>query len=190
MELTGRVVDRDTPNYPEARSDWDGLYSSYPRVVVFARNTEDVVNAVSWARHDGVALRARSGRHSVQGWSNVSDGIVIDVSEMKSAQLDPAAGTVTVGAGLTQREAVDRLGEHGFAVATGGEGTVGLAGATLGGGLGLLTRNFGLACDNLIAAEVVVPSGDDGAEAIKVDQQSNADLLWALRGPGTATSGS
>ncbi len=189
MELTGRVVHSGGPTYTEARTDWDGLYSSYPSVIVFAEKTEDVVNAVTWARQNDVALRARSGRHHLEGWSNVTGGIVIDVSEMKSAQLDPASRTVTVAAGLTQQEAVDTLGKHGFAVATGGEGTVGLAGATLGGGFGLLTRNFGMACDNLIAAEVVVARGSDGAEAIKVDQRNNSDLLWALRGAGNGNFG-
>ena len=90
----------DSPAYTKARTDWDGLYRSYPLVIVFAKTTEDVVNAITWARQNDVALRARSGRHSLEGWSNVSGGIVIDVSEMKSARLDPAARTVTVGAGF------------------------------------------------------------------------------------------
>ncbi len=117
-QLTGRVIHpRDWRFYcpgrgrrpaptalrtPKARSDWDGLYRSYPLVIVFATTTEDVVNAITWARQNDVALRARSGRHSLEGWSNVSGGIVIDVSEMKSARLDPAARTVTVRAGFTQ----------------------------------------------------------------------------------------
>jgi FAD/FMN-containing dehydrogenase len=158
-------------------------------VIVFAADADDVVNAIIWARENEVELRARSGRHCLEGWSNVSDGIVIDVSQMKSTQLDPASGTVTVGAGLTQMEAVAALGEHGFAVATGGEATVGLTGATLGGGLGFLTRNYGMACDNLIAAEVVVASGADGAQAIRVDLENNSDLLWALRGAGNGNFG-
>jgi hypothetical protein len=188
-QLTGRVIHPDSPAYAEARTDWDGLYRAYPLVIVFARTTEDVVNAIAWARQNDVAPRARSGRHSLEGWSNVSGGIVIDVSEMKSARLDPASRTVTVGAGLTQGEAVAALGKEGFAVPTGGEATVGLAGATLGGGLGYLTRSFGMACDNLIAAEVVVPSGDDGATAVTADEHSNSDLLWALRGAGNGNFG-
>src|SRR3984885_15571464 len=133
-QLTGRVIRPDSPAYTEARTDWDGLYRSYPSVIVFAQTTEDVVNAITWARQNDVALRARSGRHSLEGWSNVSGGIVIDVSEMKSARLDPASGTVTVGAGFTQGEVVATLGEEGFAVPTGGEGTVGPAGGAVGGG--------------------------------------------------------
>jgi FAD/FMN-containing dehydrogenase len=188
-QLTGRVIHPDSPAYTEARADWDGLYRSYPLVIVFARTTQDVVNAITWARQNDVALRARSGRHSLEGWSNVSGGIVIDVSEMKSARLDPAARTVTVGPGFTQGQIITTLGAAGFAVPTGGEATVGLAGATLGGGLGFLTRSFGMACDNLMAAEVVVPSGDDGARAITADEHRNPDLLWALRGAGNGNFG-
>jgi FAD/FMN-containing dehydrogenase len=188
-KLTGRVIHADSPGYTEARTDWDGLYRSYPVAVVFAQTTEDVVNAITWARQHDVALRARSGRHSLEGWSNVSGGIVIDVSEMKSARLDPASRTATVGAGFTQGEIVTALGAEGFAVPTGGEATVGLAGATLGGGLGFLTRNFGMACDNLVAAEVVVPAGDAGAKVITADEDNDSDLLWALRGAGNGNFG-
>ncbi|HEY1592015.1 MAG TPA: FAD-binding oxidoreductase [Solirubrobacteraceae bacterium] len=189
MELIGRAVYPESPSYAEARADWDRLFSSYPRVIVFAENADDVVNAVIWARENEVELRVRGGRHCLEGWSNVSGGIVVDVSQMKSARLDPRAATVTVGAGLTQVEAVAALGERGFAVATGGEATVGLTGATLGGGLGFFTRNYGMVCDNLIAAEVVVASGGDGAQAIRVDRERNSDLLWALRGAGNGNFG-
>jgi FAD/FMN-containing dehydrogenase len=175
--------------YAAARTDWDGLYRSDPLVIVFAQTTDDVVNAITWARQNDVAPRARSGRHSLEGWSNVSGGIVIDVSEMKSARLDPASLTVTVGPGFTQGEVVKALGEEGFAVAVGGEASVGLAGATLGGGLGFLTRKLGMACDNLMAAEVVVPWGGDGAKAITADEHNNSDLLWALRGAGNGNFG-
>jgi FAD/FMN-containing dehydrogenase len=133
--------------------------------------------------------RARSGRHCLEGWSVVDDGLVIDVSDMKSATIDVASKTGTVGAGLNQLETVTELGKAGFAAPTGTEGTVGLVGATLGGGFGLLTRKFGMACDNLIAAEVVVASGVGGAEAIVVDDENNADLLWALRGAGNGNYG-
>jgi len=114
VELTGRAVYPESPSYAEARADWDRLFSSYPRVIVFAENADDVVNAVIWARENEVELRVRSGRHCLEGWSNVSDGIVVDVSQMKSARLDPRAATVTVGAGLTQVEAVAALGEKPF----------------------------------------------------------------------------
>ena len=148
-----------------------------------------MVNALTWARQHDVALRVRSGRHSLEGWSNVDNGIVIDVSELKSAQIDTAARIAKVGAGLNQLEAVTALGEQDLAVTTGTEGTVGLSGATLGGGFGFLTRYLGMACDNLIGAEIVVASGADGAKVIEVDPRNNSDLLWALRGAGNGNFG-
>jgi FAD/FMN-containing dehydrogenase len=187
--LTGRVVRPDASGYTAARTDWDRLFASYPLVVVFAQSTQDVVNAVSWARQNDVAIRVRSGRHNLQGWSNLDGGIVIDVSQMKGVQVDASAGTAKVGAGLTQQEVVDELAGSGRTVPTGTEGGVGLSGATLGGGFGLITRNFGMACDNLVAAEIVVPSGGDSARAITVNDKTNSDLLWALRGAGNGNFG-
>jgi FAD/FMN-containing dehydrogenase len=178
-----------SPDYASASLGWDELFLRYPLVIVFAQETKDVVNALTWARQHDVALRVRSGRHSLEGWSNVDNGIVIDVSELKSARIDKAARTATVGAGLNQLEAVTALGKMGLAVTTGTEGSVGLAGATLGGGFGFLTRYLGMACDALIGAEIVVTSGADGATAINVDANNCSDLLWALRGAGNGNFG-
>ncbi|MEE6260331.1 FAD-binding oxidoreductase [Plantactinospora sonchi] len=187
--LTGRIVRPQDPGYADASLGWDELFVRYPLVIVFAQETQDVVNALTWARQNDVALRVRSGRHSLEGWSNVDNGIVIDVSELKWAQIDEAARVATVGAGLNQLEAVTTLGEHDLAVTTGTEGSVGLSGATLGGGFGFLTRYLGMACDNLIGAEIVVASGADGAKAIEVDLKNHPDLLWALRGAGNGNFG-
>jgi FAD/FMN-containing dehydrogenase len=187
--LTGRVIRRGDPDYLAASAGWNLLFSHRPAVVVFAQETTDVVNALAWARQSDVPVRARSGRHALEGWNAVDDGIVIDVSELKSASIDPKARTATVGAGLNQMEAVTILGAAGFAAPTGTEGSVGLVGATLGGGFGLLTRPFGMACDNLLAAEVVVPTADGGAKAIVADEKNNTDLLWALRGAGNGNFG-
>jgi FAD/FMN-containing dehydrogenase len=187
--LTGRIVRPQDPGYASASLGWDELFVRYPLVIVFAQETRDVVNALAWARQNDVALRVRSGRHSLEGWSNVDNGIVIDVSELKSARIDTATRTATVGAGLNQLEAVTTLGEQDLAVTTGTEGSVGLSGATLGGGFGFLTRYLGMACDNLIGAEIVVASGADGAKAIEVDLKSHPDLLWALRGAGNGNFG-
>jgi hypothetical protein len=188
VELTGRIVRSGDPQYPAASSGWNLLFTHAPRVVVYARETADVVNALTWAQENGVPLRVRSGGHCLEGWSSVDDGIVIDVSEMKSVSVDAESHTATVGAGLNQLEAVTALGRAGFAAPTGAEGTVGLVGATLGGGFGLLTRAFGMASDNLLAAEVVVAS-ERGAEVLIVDETSHSDLLWALRGAGNGNFG-
>jgi FAD/FMN-containing dehydrogenase len=187
--LTGRVIRPDDADYAEASAGFNRLVSRRPAVIVFASDTADVVNALSWARRHDVPVRARSGRHALEGWSAVDDGIVIDVSQMKAVNIDEAAQTATVGAGLNQLEAVTALGAAGFAAPTGTEGSVGLVGATLGGGFGLLTRTYGMASDNLLAAELVTASADGGAEPIVVDEQHHADLLWALRGAGNGNFG-
>jgi FAD/FMN-containing dehydrogenase len=188
-ELTGRIVRAGDADYPLASAGYNLLFTHDPAVIVFAQDTQDVVNALAWARQNDVMVRVRSGRHCLEGWSNVDNGIVIDVSELKSAAVDAASHTATVGAGLNQLEAVTALGKANFAAPTGTEGTVGLVGATLGGGFGLLTRIFGMASDNLLAAEVVVASDDYGARAIAANDSENSDLLWALRGAGNGNFG-
>ena len=149
-----------------------------------------MVNAADVGTAERVPFRIRSGGHSLEGWSTVDDGLVIDVSRLKSAQIDAASNTATVGAGLNQMEAVIALGGAGFAAPTGTEGTVGLVGATLGGGFGLLTRSFGMASDNLIAAEVVVASSDGGATAIVVTSRTTQICSGRCAVRATAISGS
>jgi len=188
-QLTGRIVRPGDPGYAGASIGWDELFTHYPRVIVFAQNTRDVVNALTWARRNDIAPRVRSGRHSLEGWSNVDNGIVIDVSELKSVHIDSAARTATVGAGLNQLEAVTALAKRDLAVTTGTEGSVGLSGATLGGGFGFLTRWLGMACDSLVEAEIVVASGTGCAEVSKASLSNNSDLLWALRGAGNGNFG-
>ncbi|MFD9092637.1 FAD-binding oxidoreductase [Streptomyces collinus] len=188
-KLTGRIVRPDDPGYTDARLGWDQLFSHYPLVIVFAQNTQDVVNALTWARQNDVALRIRSGRHNLEGWSNVDSGLVIDISELKSVHIDRNARVATVGAGLNQLEAVTTLAKQNFAVTTGTEGSVGLSGATLGGGFGFLTRWLGMACDSLIGAEIVVAEGGECAKVLKVDLEHHSDLLWALRGAGNGNFG-
>ncbi|MFJ6783046.1 FAD-binding oxidoreductase [Streptomyces yangpuensis] len=187
--LTGRIIRPGDAGYTDARLGWNQLFSHYPLVIVFAQNTQDVVNALAWARQHDVALRVRSGRHGLEGWSSVDNGLVIDVSELKSVHIDSAARVATVGAGLNQLEAVTALAKQNLAVTTGTEGSVGLAGATLGGGFGFLTRWLGMACDSLIGAEVVLAEGAGCAKAVKADLHDNADLLWALRGAGNGNFG-
>ncbi|MFF9127019.1 FAD-binding oxidoreductase [Streptomyces sp. NPDC014889] len=188
-KLTGRIVRPHDPAYTDARLGWDQLFSHYPLVIVFAQNTQDVVNALTWARQNDVALRIRSGRHCLEGWSNVDSGLVIDISELKSVHIDGSARVATVGAGLNQLEAVTTLAKRNFAVTTGTEGSVGLSGATLGGGFGFLTRWLGMACDSLIGAEIVVAEGSECGKVIKADLNHNPDLLWALRGAGNGNFG-
>jgi hypothetical protein len=188
-KLTGRLVYPQDADYEAARLGWDRLFSSYPLVVVFCQNTDDVVNALRWCRENDVAFRARSGRHSLEGWSSLDGGVVIDVSGFKQIDVDAAAGTAVVGTGVNQGELVNALAATGHAVPVGDEATVGLAGVTLGGGIGPLARSMGATCDNLVEVETVLPLGDRDAHLVRATTRDNADLLWASRGGGGGNFG-
>jgi FAD/FMN-containing dehydrogenase len=187
--LTGRLVLPTSPDYESARLGWARQFSHFPLVIVFCQNVQDVVNAIKWCREHNVAFRARSGRHALEGWSSLDGGVVIDVSEMNQIHVDADAGLATVQTGATQGATVNALGRLGHAIPSGGEVTPGIAGVTLGGGIGVLARSMGLACDHLVGLEMVVPSGTQGAEVIQVDERHHADLLWASRGGGGGNFG-
>jgi FAD/FMN-containing dehydrogenase len=188
-KLTGEVVRPGESGYEAARIGFHRLHSRYPLAIVFCGETQDVVNAVEWARQEGIALRPRSGRHGTEGWSSLDGGLVIDVSRMKNVTIDEKARTATVGTGLIQKEAVPALGQRGFVIPTGSEGGVGLGGVMPAGGFGLLTRNLGLASDNLLAAEIVVADGAHSAKVVQANEHTNSDLLWAFRGGGGGNFG-
>ncbi len=187
--LSGRVVLPGDAEYEAARQLWDALFTSYPAVVVFVQSSDDVATALEWARAHDTALRVRSGRHSLEGWSSVDGGIVIDVSDLKSIEIDERAKTATVGTGVTQGELVAALDGTGLGFPTGDEASVGLGGVVLGGGIGVLSRSMGVSCDNLLAVELVVPSGRRGARVVRADERRNRDLLWACRGGGGGNFG-
>jgi FAD/FMN-containing dehydrogenase len=189
VELSGRLVRPSDATYEAARAGWDALFSSYPAVIVFAQDTVDVVNAMTWSREHGTAVRVRSGRHSLEGWSSVDGGVVIDVSDLKSIKVDKEAQTATVGTGVNQGELVAALAGTGLGFPTGDEATVGLGGVVLGGGIGVLSRRMGVGCDNLLGVEIVVPSGQSGARVVRADTKQNSDLLWACRGGGGGNYG-
>jgi FAD/FMN-containing dehydrogenase len=187
--LTGRLVFPESPDYESARLGWARQFSKFPLVIVFCQNVQNVVNAISWCREHDVAFRARSGRHALEGWSSVDGGVVIDVSEMNRIHVDESVGVATVQTGATQGAVVEALGARGYTIPSGGEGTPGIGGVTLGGGIGWLSRSMGLACDNLVELEMVIPSGKQGARVIRADERYNADLLWASRGGGGGNFG-
>lgn len=184
-DLTGRVLYPGDPGWDEARQDFNARFDVQPRAIVFAQESADVVNAVRWARENDAPMRARSGRHSYEGYSLVADGVVIDVSELDTVRVDRQAGTATIGAGIDMLNLSEALGEVGviFPLATGP--TVGLGGFTLGGGFGLTSRKLGLACDNLIGLELV----DAGGNLTQVSKDQHADLFWACCGGGGGNFG-
>lgn len=188
-KLTGRLVFPESPDYESARLLWARQFSKFPLAIVFCQNVQDVVNAISWCREHDVAFRARSGGHALEGWSSLDGGVVIDVSDMNRIDVDERAGVATVQTGATQGAVVDALGRMGYTIPSGGEVDPGIAGVLLGGGIGLLARSMGLACDHLLGVEMVIPSGQQGAQVITADEHNNADLLWASRGGGGGNFG-
>jgi FAD/FMN-containing dehydrogenase len=179
----------DDANYDEARLGWNRQFNPYPLVIVFCQEAKDVINAITWCRQHGVAFRARGGRHALEGWSNVDGGVVIDISDMKEIKVDTQARLATVQTGVTQDVVVQALGAQGFTIPTGSEILVGVAGVTLGGGIGQLNRSLGVTSDSLIGLDIVVPEGERGARLIHADETQHADLLWASRGGGGGNFG-
>ncbi len=188
-QLTGRIVFPDNPSYNAARMEFNRRFSKFPRVIVFCKRTQDVINAVKWARERGVRLRVRSGRHSYEGFSTVNGGIIIDVSEMNKVKVDRKNRVAIVQTGNPLARVYRKLWNKRVALPAGTAPDVGVAGLTLGGGIGLLSRKYGLTCDNLKQVKMVVASGRYGAKAIVANRRINSDLLWASRGGGGGNFG-
>lgn len=185
-QLTGRVIFRGDPGYESARKNWDPHTNRFPKVFMFAQRTQDVANAIKWARENHVPIRARSGRHALEtNLSQVNGGIVIDVSDMKKISLNKKNGTAIVETGNTVGRIVKTLAQQGFMAPFGDSPSVGIGGITLGGGIGPLQRSIGLLSDNLIGLEMVDAKG----RVIRADKNHNADLLWASRGGGGGNFG-
>ena len=183
--LSGRVIWPDDPEYDEARRGFNLRYSHFPTAIVVCDSVEDVLNAVRWARDQDMSLRARSGGHSYEGFSALDDGLVIDVGGLNDVAVDASRGEAVVGAGVRLLDLYQRLWEQGVTIPGGTCPGVGIAGLTLGGGVGFLSREYGLTCDNLIGAEMVDADGD----VLRASEAEHADLFWALRGGGGGNFG-
>jgi len=184
--LTGIVVYPNDSRYLQARMNWDPFTNKFPAVFVFAQQEEDVANAVNWARENHVPIRMRSGRHALaKDFSQVSGGIVIDVSNMQNINLDKERGIATVQTGIRVGALVRMLAQEGVLAPFGDSSTVGIGGITLGGGITAIQRSVGLISDNLIAGTIV----DANGEIIHFSESRNPDLLWAMRGGGGGNFG-
>ena len=151
-----------------------------PALIVRCRTPGDVVAALALARREGLEVSVRGGGHNVAGRAVTDGGVMIDLAEMKGIAVDPERATATAEGGVTWGELNAAAHEHGLAVTGGAVSTTGVAGLTLGGGLGWLMAKHGLAADNLLAVELVTADGD----VLDVDASSHPDLFWALRGGG------
>jgi FAD/FMN-containing dehydrogenase len=178
--ISGSVLDPLDADYDAARAVHNGLVDRKPALIVRCRTTDDVVAALDVARRAGLEVSIRGGGHNVAGRAVTDGGVMIDLAEMKSISVDPGRATATAGGGVLWAELNDAAAEHGLAVTGGVVSTTGIAGYTLGGGLGWLMAKHGLAADNLVAAELVTAEG----EILQVDAASHPDLFWALRGGG------
>ncbi len=178
--VRGPVVGRADAAYDEARRVYNGAVDRYPAAVVGVADVADVIACVDFTRRHQVALAVRGGGHHGAGFGVWDDAVVIDFGGLRSTTVDPVAGTVRVDAGCTWGDVDHATGAFGMATPSGFVSTTGVAGLTLGGGTGYLTRHFGLTVDNLLSADVVLADGS----FVTASEASHPDLLWALRGGG------
>jgi len=176
----GEVIIAGDANYEEARKVYNGMINRHPRVVVRCVDASDVMATVDFARESRLDLSVRGGSHSVPGFGTNDDGVVIDLSPMKGIRVDPLTRTVRAEGGCTWGDFNHATYAFGLATTGGIVSTTGIAGLTLGGGIGHLSRGLGLSLDNLLSADVVTA---DGQFLVASDKQ-NDDLFWALRGGG------
>jgi FAD/FMN-containing dehydrogenase len=179
-EVNGTVLRPGDDGYEEARRVHNGAVDRRPALIVRCRSARDVAAAVHFAQKTGIEISVRGGGHNVAGRAVADDALMIDLAEMKGASVDPEERVVSAEGGLTWAELNAATAEHGLAVTGGAISTTGIAGLTLGGGLGWLMAKYGLAADNLVGVELVTADG----EIVDVTADSHPDLFWALRGGG------
>ena len=178
--LAGRLLRQSDRDYDEARRVWNGMVDKRPALIARCAGTADVVASVRFAREHDLLISVRGGGHNYAGKSVCEGGLMIDLSPMKGIIVDPGRQTVRAGAGLRLGEFDQATQAHGLATTLGVNTDTGIAGLTLGGGYGWLGGRFGLACDNLLAAEVVTADG----RQLTASADENSDLFWGLRGAG------
>ncbi|MFC5995189.1 FAD-binding oxidoreductase [Pseudonocardia hispaniensis] len=180
LRFSGEVLGPAQPGYDAARQVFNAMIDRRPAVIARCATTADVVAAVEFARERGLAIAVRCGGHSVAGLSTCDDGVLVDLSGLKSITIDPAARTARAGGGVLWGEFDAATQAHGLHAPGGRVTTTGLGGFTTGGGYGWTSCKHGLACDNLLSAEVVLADGS----VVRASEQQHADLFWGIRGGG------
>jgi FAD/FMN-containing dehydrogenase len=178
--FTGELIVPADGGYEDARRVWSGSIDRRPAAIARCYDSEDVAAAVTGAAALGLPLAVRGGGHSVAGHGTCDDGVVVDLSPMRQVRVDPVARRATVAGGALLGDLDSATQEHGLAVPAGQVSHTGVAGLTLGGGVGYTMRKLGLTIDSLRAAELVTAGG----ESVRADEERNPDLFWALRGGG------
>ena len=178
--VRGRLIRPGDEMYEERRMVWNGMVNRRPALIVECTGTADVAAAVGFARDRNLPISVRGGGHNVAGTAIADDAVVVDLSLMNSVRVDPEHRTAWIGGGATLGAVDHETQLFGLAVPAGIMSRTGIGGLSLHGGLGLLTRHYGLTCDNLLSAEVVTADGG----VLRADHRNHADLLWALRGGG------
>lgn len=178
--LRGGLCLPGEPGYDDARAIWNAMIDRRPAAIVRALGAADVMLAVRVARDNGLTLAVRGGGHNIAGNAVCDGGLMLDLSPMKSVRIDPVAKTARVEPGVTLREFDHEAQAFGLATPLGINSTTGIAGFTLGGGFGWISRKHGLTVDNLISVDLVTADG----KLVRASNQENSDLFWAVRGGG------
>jgi hypothetical protein len=178
--IRGKIIYRHNADYDEARSVYNGMVDKKPLLIVQCTTEADVVHTVNFARENQLLTAVRGGGHNAGGLGIVDDGLVIDLSAMKNIQVDEANNTALIEAGCLLGDVDPALHPYGKTVPTGILSTTGIAGLTLGGGVGHLTRKYGLTIDSLREVNMVLADGS----RVKANNNENSDLFWAVRGGG------
>src|SRR5258708_33684084 len=179
-DLRGNLITPASSEYEVARKVYNGMIDRRPDAIVRCVDVADVTAAVNFARQDGLTVAIRGGGHNGAGLAVCDQGLVIDLSPMKGVRVDPTNRTVRVGPGCTQGDVDHATHAFGLAVPAGIVSTTGIAGLTLGGGTGYLTRKYGLTIDNLLAVDMVLADGS----FVTANAEERPDLFWAVRGGG------
>ena len=179
-QLRGEVIEPGEGSYEEARKVYNGMISRRPRLIARCADVADVIAAVGFGHRSGLRVAIRGGGHNAGGLGVCDDGLVIDLSPMRYVHVDAAKKTARVGSGCRWGDVDHATHAFGLAVPSGIISTTGVGDLTLGGGLGHLTRKYGLTIDNLLAADVVLADG----RVVVASAQENSDLFWAIRGGG------
>jgi FAD/FMN-containing dehydrogenase len=179
-QLRGEVLQPGDESYDKARKVWNGMIDKKPALIVRCASADDVVAVVSFARENGILLAVRGGGHNVAGTAVADGGLVVDLSPMKGVQVDPERHTVRAEGGVTIGELDEETQKFGLATPMGVVSETGIAGLTLGGGLGWLRRKYGLSSDNLVSVDIVTADG----RYLTASETQNPDLFWGIRGGG------